>query len=203
MTGFGTAALDADNDGRLDLFVANGHVDDQPWIRQPMAQVPHWYTGIADGRFQLAQAADVSAYFSAPVVGRGMAAGDLDNDGRVDLVVVHRDAPAALLRNTSAGGHWLGLRLVGTSSPRTPIGARATCRAGGRTFVRWLTSGTSYLSAHDQRLWFGLGDAATIEELEVLWPSGALQRLSGLKADQILELRESGSPERPASTPRD
>jgi tetratricopeptide (TPR) repeat protein len=198
MTGFGTAALDADNDGRLDLFVANGHTDDQPWIRQPMAQRPHWYTGLADGRFDAASAADVSAYFSSPVVGRGVAAGDLDNDGLVDLVVVHRDAPAALLRNTSRGGHWLGLHLVGTASSRTPIGARATCRAGGRTFVRWLTDGTGYLSAHDHRLWFGLGGAATVDELEVLWPSGALQRLSGLKADRLLELHEPGNPGPPA-----
>jgi tetratricopeptide (TPR) repeat protein len=201
-TGFGAGAFDADNDGRLDLFVANGHTDDQPWVRQPMAQRPHWYTGLADGRFDAASAADVSPYFASPVVGRGVAAGDLDNDGLVDLVVVHRDAPAALLHNTSSGGHWLGLRLLGTSSSRTPFGARATCRAGGRTFVRWLTSGTSYLSAHDHRLWFGLGDAATIDELEVLWPSGALQRLSGLKADRLLELRESGRPEPSGTTPR-
>jgi tetratricopeptide (TPR) repeat protein len=196
MTGFGAAALDADNDGRLDLFVANGHVDDQPWIRLPMAQLPQSYTGLADGRFDAAPAGAVSTYFASPVVGRGMAAGDLDNDGLVDLVVIHRDAPAALLHNTSVGGHWLGLRLVGTASSRTPIGARATCRAGGRTFVRWLTSGTSYLSAHDQRLWFGLGAAATIDELEVLWPSGSVQRLYGLKADRVLDLRESESLER-------
>jgi tetratricopeptide (TPR) repeat protein len=193
MTGFGASALDADNDGRLDLVVANGHVDDQPWVRQTMAQPPQWFTGLADGRFEIASPGSVSAYFSATVVGRGVAAGDLDNDGRVDLVVVHRDTPAALLHNVSAGGHWLGLRLLGSTSPRTPIGARVTCRAGGRTFVRWLTSGTSYLSGHDTRLWFGLGDAAILDAIEVHWPSGRLQRLSGVKADRLLEVRESGT----------
>ena len=122
MTGFGTVALDVDNDGNLDLFVANGHTDDQPWLGTPMAQSPQLFLGREQGRFELA-GPEVSPYFSRPVVGRGAAAGDLDNDGRVDLVVVHRDAAAAVLRNSTRGGHWLGLRLRGTRSGRTPVGA--------------------------------------------------------------------------------
>ena len=129
------------------------------------------------------------------MVGRGVAAGDLDNDGRVDLVVVHRDAPAALLRNRTRGGHWLGLRLRGTRSGRTPVGARVTCRAGGRTSVRWLTSGTSYLSSNDPRLWFGLGSARSVDRLEVRWPSGTVQSWSDVAADRILDLREGDQPE--------
>ena len=144
-TGFGTVALDANNDGLLDLFIANGHTDDQPWLNTPMAQRPQLFLGRERGRFALAEP-DVAPYFSHPVVGRGVAAGDLDNDGLVDLVVVHRDSPAALLRNRTKGGHWLGLRLIGTRSGRTPVGARVLCRAAGRTQVRWVTSGTSYLS---------------------------------------------------------
>ncbi len=200
VTGFGAAALDADNDGRLDLFVANGHVDDQPWIRVHMAQPPHWYSGRPGGRFEAAGPGAAGGYFARTVVGRGVAAGDLDNDGRVDLVVVHRDAPAALLRNASRGGHWLGLRLRGAASGRTPVGARVTCRAGGREVARWVTGGTGYLSAHDPRLWFGLGDATSIDELEVRWPSGTAQRFSGLGVDRILELREGGDPV-PSSRP--
>jgi hypothetical protein len=188
-TGFGTVALDVDNDGYLDLFIANGHTDDQPWFNIPMAQSPQLFLGREHGRFELV-GPEVSPYFARPVVGRGVAAGDLDNDGRVDLVVVHRDVPVALLHNRTPGGHWLGLRLRGTRSGRTPVGACVTCRAGGRTSVRWLTSGTGYLSSSDPRLWFGLGPAQVVDHLVVRWPSGAVQAWSELTADRILELRE-------------
>jgi tetratricopeptide (TPR) repeat protein len=188
-TGFGAVALDADNDGVLDLFVANGHTDHQPWVNTPMAQLAQLFLGRGDGRFELA-GAGVSPYFSRPIVGRGVAAGDLDNDGRIDLVVVHRDAPAALLRNTSKGGHWLGVRLRGTRSSRTPVGARVVCRAGGRSTTRWLTSGTGYLSSSDPRIWFGLASARTVERLEVRWHSGIVQTWSDLAADRILDLVE-------------
>ena len=94
-TGFGTVALDVNNDGLLDLFVANGHTDDQPWLNTPMAQRPQLFLGRERGRFELAEPRR-RAYFSHPVVGRGVAAGDLDNDGRVDLVVVHRDCTGGL-----------------------------------------------------------------------------------------------------------
>jgi tetratricopeptide (TPR) repeat protein len=195
-TGFGTVAFDADNDGRLDLFVANGHTDDQPWFNTPMALTAQLFLGREQGRFEVT-GSEVSPYFSRPVVGRGVAAGDLDNDGRVDLVVVHRDAPAVLLRNCTRGGHYLGLRLRGTRSGRSPIGACVTCRAGGRTWVRWLTSGTSYLSSNDPRLWFGLGSAEMVESLEVRWPSGTVQRWSDVAADGLLDLREGENPVRP------
>ncbi|HZW33109.1 MAG TPA: FG-GAP-like repeat-containing protein [Isosphaeraceae bacterium] len=188
-TGFGTVALDVDNDGTLDLFVGNGHTDDQPWLNTPMAQAAQLFLGREHGRFTPA-GTEVSPYFVHPVVGRGVAAGDLDNDGRVDLVVVHRDAPAAVLRNRTRGGHWLGLRLRGTRSGRTPVGARVVCRAGRRSAVRWVTSGTSYLSASDSRLWFGLGSARMVEHLEVRWPSGMVQAWSNLPADRILDLQE-------------
>ncbi len=188
-TGFGTVALDVDNDGTLDLFVANGHTDDQPWFNTPMAQNAQLFLGRDHGRFELLSP-EVSPYFSRPVVGRGVAAGDLDNDGRVDLVVVHRDILAAVLHNGTPGGHWLGLRLRGTRSGRSPVGARVTCQAGGRSQVRWLTSGTSYLSSSDQRLWFGLGSAPKAEHLEVRWPCGTVQTWSNVAADRILDLLE-------------
>ena len=110
-------------------------------------------------------------------------------------MIVHRDAPAAVLRNNTRGGHWLGLRLRGTRSGRTPVGARVTCQAGGRSRVRWLTSGTSYLASSDPRLWFGLGSASKADRLEVRWPSGTVQTWSDLAADRILELREGDDPQ--------
>jgi hypothetical protein len=129
-----------------------------------------------------------------------VAAGDLDNDGRVDLVVVHRDAPAALLWNRAKAGHWLGIRLRGTRSGKTPIGTRVSCRAGGRSLVRWLTSGTGYLSAHDPRLWFGLGKARTVDRLDVQWPSGHVQSWSDRDADRILVIEEGREEFRESAT---
>ena len=109
-------------------------------------------------------------------------------------MVVHRDAPVAVLLNRTEAGHWLGLRLRGTKSGRTPVGARVTCRAGGRTTTRWLTAGTSYLAAGDPRVWLGLGPTTAVERLEVRWPSGLVQSWSGLPADRLLDLTEGGDP---------
>ncbi len=201
VTGFGTVAFDIENDGVLDLFVANGHVDDSPLAGHPMPQLPHLYRARAPGQFDLAPRS-TAPYFGRPTVGRGVAAGDLDNDGRVDLVVVHRDAPVALLRNATEGGHWLGLRLVGDRSGRTPVGARVTCRVGPTTAVRWLTSGTSYLASSEQAIRFGLGAARVVDHLEVRWPSGLTQRWDDVPADRLLEVREGRDPEPARIAPR-
>ncbi|MFO0910846.1 MAG: FG-GAP-like repeat-containing protein [Isosphaeraceae bacterium] len=204
-TGFGTVAIDTLNRGRLDLFVANGHVDDQPWVNSPMAQLPHLYLARDPGHFRLA-ASSLAPYFGRPVVGRGVASGDLDHDGRVDLVVVHRDAPVAVLRNTSPAGHWLSLDLRGTRSGSTPVGARVTAVVAGRASHHWVSGGLSYLSASDRRIHLGLGTARVVERIEVRWPSGLVQTFENVGVDRILRLEEGGSlqelpraPEKPAS----
>jgi len=188
-TGFGDAALDADNDGFLDLFVANGHVDNRPWANSPMAQRSLFFWGRGQGRFTVSEPSETS-YLARPFVGRGVAVGDLDNDGRVDLVVVHRDAPAAILWNRSPAAHWLGVKLRGTRSPKTPVGARVTCRAGGRSITRWLTGGTGYLASHDTRLWLGLGPASRVDRLEIVWPSGMSESRTNLPVDRLIEIEE-------------
>ncbi len=189
-TGFGDAALDADNDGRLDLFVANGHVDDRPWANSRMALTPLLFRGTGHGRFAVVRPEDAASYLARTVVGRGVACGDLDNDGRLDLVVVHRDTLAAVLFNRTPAGHWLGLRLRGSQSGAPAVGARITCATSHGTAVRWVTSGTGYLSAHDPRVWFGLGEDTRIDRLEVRWPSGRVQSWRKLETDRILEIRE-------------
>jgi hypothetical protein len=193
-TGFGTNAVDFDNDGRPDLFVADGHIDDRPWMNHPMAQLPLLYRSTAPGRFEQAPAS-AGPYFARPAIGRGSAAGDLDGDGRVDLVVVHRDVPVAILKNETPAGHWLGLKLIGgPKSGKTPVGARVTVRVGDRTATRWLTSGTSYLASNDARPWFGLGSSASVDHLEVRWPSGAVQAWDRVAADRVVALREGEDP---------
>ena len=132
--------------------------------------------------------------FQAQRVGRALAAGDLDNDGRVDLVMACLDEPLMYLHNRTDGGHWLALRLEGTASNRDAVGARVAVTAGGRTRVAWRIGGGSYQSAADPRLHFGLGAADRVEAIEVRWPSGLVQSWSGLPGDRLLNLTEGRDP---------
>lgn len=204
VTGFGVAAEDLNNDGYLDLFVANGHVDDQPWVNSPMAQRPLLFLGGEGGRFELADSSSSSPYLGRPVVGRGVAAGDLDGDGKVDLVVVHRGAPAALLRNETPGGHAIEIDVRGAVGQGTPIGAVVTVETAGRVQVRPLTSGTGYLSQHGSRLHFGLGAADSVDRIEVRWPDGTSRTFPDAPANRLLKAwRDQADPSfsSPASLP--
>jgi hypothetical protein len=167
--GFGTGFLDLDGDGWEDLVIANGHV-----IRHPQGttvrQLPVLLRNRGRGRFQ-----DVTrqagAYFRTPHLGRGLAIGDLDNDGRPDLVISHVNEPVVLLRNENRANHWLGVELAGCQH-RDVVGARVTLEVGDRTLTQFAKGGGSYLSSGDRRLLFGLGMEDRVARLTVRWPWG-------------------------------
>jgi hypothetical protein len=193
LLGFGIALFDANNDGRLDLLSANGHVND---FRPDAAYtMPAQLLLGLPGR----KVADVSARagepFQAPHLGRGLAAGDLDNDGLIDALIVALDESLVVLGNRSkTSGHWLTLSLTGAASNRDAVGAIVTVRHGAARQVAVRFGGGSYLSAGDPRLHFGLGDSRFADAVVVRWPSGRVESFAGLEADRGYALHE-GDPE--------
>jgi hypothetical protein len=192
-TGFGTQWFDYDNDGRLDLFVANGAVTSLESLRgnpYPFNQRNlllhndgaqfHETSGEARRPFQLSE------------VGRGAAFGDIDNDGAIDVVVSNNNGPVRLLLNRAgARGHWLEVRLQGTRSNRDGIGARvAVLRKGAKPLWRRAHTDGSYLSSSDIRVHFGLGESPDIQSVLVEWPSGLKERWDSVRGDSFVALRE-------------
>ncbi|MHB1557136.1 MAG: FG-GAP-like repeat-containing protein [Isosphaeraceae bacterium] len=188
LLGFGVAFLDANDDGWLDLASANGHVNDlRPDYRYQMpAQL---FIGGPGGRLT-----DVStragAPWRVPRMGRGLAVGDLDNDGRVDVLILSHNQPLAYLHNRTELQRSLTLLLEGSGPNRDAIGARVAVVAEGRRQVAWRTGGGSFQSASDPRIHFGLGRAERIESLEVAWPSGRVDRHDGLESNAGYRIRE-------------
>jgi len=198
--GFGTGFADFDNDGSLDLFITNGHVNDVTALRMPFRMKPQLFRNDGSGRF-----ADVSAisgsYFETERLGRGAAFGDFNDDGRVDLVVTHNDeAPALLINKKMPGDDSRSLRLKLVPAP---VGGKAVSPLGAvvkaelddaRTLTRFLAAGTSYLSAHDTRLTIGTGKAVGVKKLTVRWPSGRSESWSELPLDRPVVIEEGKSP---------
>lgn len=188
--GFGAAFGDFDLDGWEDLAVSNGHV-----IRHPVgtgrAQHPLLLRNSGRGQFSLI-AGRGGEYFRTVHHGRGLVAGDLDNDGRLDLVISHVNEPVVVLRNEVAGtGHWLGVELAGTDR-RDVVGAKVILKAGGRTQTRFAIGGGSYLSSGDRRLVLGLGATDRVESITVEWPSGEPRRQTweGIRIDRYNRLSQ-------------
>ncbi len=191
--GFGVGFVDVDNDGRKDIFIANGHVYPQLEGRKlhlSYRQPRLLYRNQGNGRFEDISASGGPA-ITTPNLGRGCAFGDLDNDGRIDIVINNLDGPPSVLRNESGGSNnWLLVKCVGTRSNRSAIGSRVRVTAGGRSWIDEVLSGSGYYSQNDLRLHFGLGAATKVDLVEVSWPSGAKQSLKDVKANQILRIEE-------------
>ncbi len=192
--GWGTGFLDYDNDGRLDIFVANGHVykdvDNFDW-GTTWKQRPLLFRNLNGSRFELVAPATGSGLADV-LSARGAAFADLFNDGHVDVVINILDSPPALLRNVVRNGNnWLGLKLVGgPKSPRDAIGAKVYLTAAGIRHRADVISGGSYSSSSDLRLHFGLGSAKRVEKLEIQWPSGAIEEVSVPGINRILTIAE-------------
>ena len=188
LLGFGAAFLDVNNDRHLDLMTANGHVsDERPDF--PYAMPAQLFMGGADGRVTEASGVGVRS-LQVPRVARGLAVGDLDNDGRTDVVLVAQNGPLVFLHNQTEAGHFVTFFLEGKPSNRDAVGARVTVTSAGKRSLAHRVGGGSYLSASDPRLAFGLGAGKEIDKVEVRWPSGRLQTFVGLKADAGYRLRE-------------
>ena len=190
--GWGVKFVDIDNDGRLDVFIANGHVYpevDKHGLGTRYQQRKQVF--INEGsRFRHASA-EIGGGLLLEKSSRGAAFGDYDNDGDIDVLVVNMNDRPTLLRNdTTSGHHWITLRLVGAKSNRSGIGARVRVKAGKRRQTTFVRGDGSYLSHSDPRAHFGLGAAARVDRLEIRWPSGVVDTSTGLAADRFYVARE-------------
>jgi enediyne biosynthesis protein E4 len=195
LLGFGVALFDADNDGQLDLASANGHVNDlRP--NYPYLMPAQLLVGGVDGR--LTDVSDrAGAPWTVPRMGRGLAVGDLDNDGRLDVLILAHNQPLAYLHNRTKGGRFLALRLVGRHSNRDAVGAKVVVIAGSRRLSAQRIGGGSYQSASDSRFHFGLEQVDRIDTIEITWPSGSVDCHCALPADTGYLLYEGENKPRP------
>ena len=197
-SGWGIRFLDYDNDGCKDLLIAQGHDLDTVELtlpnlryREPMLLARNTGKGFVD------VSVESGAVFQQAWVARGMATGDLDNDGRVDAVVNTNDGSAHVLRNeTPTDNHWILLKFVGHKSNRDGIGAEVTVTTASGMQMATVSTASSYLSASDKRVHFGLGKDEVAKQIQVRWPSGIVQTLKDLRANQILQIEE------PVAAPR-
>jgi hypothetical protein len=189
--GWGVGFIDIDNDGLLDLFVSNGHV--YPDIEQTRTSTYHQrnllFRNQGKGRLAKVTASEGSGLALARS-SRGAAFGDYDNDGDIDVLISNIDDRPTLLRNDTSDGRWITMRLVGVKSNRDGIGAKVAVVADGRRQIAEVRAGGSYVSHNDMRLHFGLGDDVTVDQVEIRWPSGLVERVDRLEVDRFYEARE-------------
>ncbi|PYU59949.1 MAG: hypothetical protein DMG55_12285, partial [Acidobacteria bacterium] len=189
---WGAGIVDLDNNGLPDLFIVTGNVYaelEKHFAKYPLRSQRLLFRNLGKGRFEelLEEAGPAIA---DPHVSRGCAFGDFDNDGDLDILIVNLNEPPSLLRNdVTSGNHWLKVKLVGTKSNRSAIGARVVVKVGEVTQTQELSSQSSFLSCNDFRLHFGLGSAIKAE-IQVRWPNGIWQTLAEVPADRLVTIKE-------------
>src|SRR5689334_7299174 len=194
LSGWGLKFFDYDNDGMVDLFLANGHPDD---MIENYSQQVHYKEPLllfhSDGTKLTNVSDQAGPAFGKMFPARGLAVGDFDNDGRVDVLIGNNGgAPVLLKNNAVSGNHWIGIRLQGTACNRDGIGAKITWSANGARLSRYKSNGGSYLSSHDMREVLGLGTAAKVDWVEITWPqpSGRVERFSDVPVDRYVTIVE-------------
>ena len=188
---FGCFFFDVDLDGRLDILAANGHVADdvgRVQTRVSHAQRPQLFRNLGGGRFE--EVTGAGEGFDAPLVGRGAAYADADGDGDLDVVITANGGAPRLLRNDTAAGNVLRVRLVGTTTNRDGIGARVEATGGGATRWRRVRTGSSYASQSELPVTLGLGNATGVESVRVIWPEGRVDETGPLEANQRITIEE-------------
>ncbi|MCP4784038.1 MAG: CRTAC1 family protein [Fuerstiella sp.] len=191
--GFGTVMADFNFDGRQDILTANGHIDEQNADGDGFRQKPQLLTFVGNKWTDCSQSS--GDYFQQNLVGRGLATGDMDNDGDLDVAVVNQRAAAAVLDNRSQDGHWLKLRCIGRSSNRNGTNTRVEYRCGSLEGIAELIGGTSYCATNEPTLTIGLGQASDECTLSIRWPTGTLQTIANVAVDQEMTIIEPRSAE--------
>jgi hypothetical protein len=195
MSGFGARFFDYNNDGLSDLFVLNGHPFEpinKIFPETTYLERPFLFENT--GKEFREVAGEHGEALKKLHAGRGLAVGDIDNDGDSDLLLMNAGEAPVLLRNDGGNqNYWLGINLAGTKSNRDGVGAKVTVTVGGKTKTRQRMGGTSYCSASDPRLLFGLGSIRRVDEVEVTWPSGAISIIKNVRTDQYLTIKEDAA----------
>jgi hypothetical protein len=194
MSGWGLKFFDYDNDGNVDLLLCNGHPDDRVEQRVPNVKYAEPLLLFRnDGKSFVNVSERSGPIFSQPLAARGMALGDFDNDGSIDVLVAQNNAAPILLRNNAGREHhWLGIKLIGRKANIDAVGANITYQAGDLKRQKRKVGGGSYLSSHDPRIVLGLGTRVKLDWLEVHWPqpSGKTERFSDLPIDRYITIVE-------------
>lgn len=183
--GFGTQFIDGDLDGRLDLIVTNGHIDDHRNYGRAYHMPPQFFCNLGDGRFRELSPQTLGPFFAGVYLGRGLAKCDWNRDGAEDVVISHLEAPAALLTNTtSQRGHFVAVHLRGTASARDAIGTELRLMVGDEVLYRQLTAGDGYQASNERMVVFGIEEHKAQTTIEIRWPSGQIETISEIPIDR-------------------